>query len=121
VSEQRRLRRQAFGDAVRRVRGDASQEALGERAEWSRQAVNRLENGHSSSLLDDLWRLADGLGVPLSAVVQEAEDAIAGACSRCSHDPHPGTHCGVLIDCHCDYAPHGCVCPRPRSTACTTG
>ena len=34
-----------------------------------RQAINRIEQGHQSPLLDNLIRIADALGVPLAELV----------------------------------------------------
>lgn len=35
-----------------------------------RQAVNRIENGHASPLLDNLIRIADALNMPLADLVR---------------------------------------------------
>jgi len=64
-------RRRAVGDrirAARRIRG-LSQERLAELAGMDRQAINRIEQGHQSPILDNLIRIADALGVPLSELV----------------------------------------------------
>jgi transcriptional regulator with XRE-family HTH domain len=46
-----------------------SQEALAERAGIDRQAINRIELGHQSPILDTLIRIADALDVPLRDLV----------------------------------------------------
>lgn len=64
-------RRQAVGTSIRtarRARG-LSQERLAELAGMDRQAINRIEQGHQSALLDNLIRIADALGVPLAELV----------------------------------------------------
>ncbi len=65
-------RRRAIGDRIRVARRDArlSQEKLAELAGMDRQAVNRIELGHQSPLVDNLIRIADALGVPLSDLVR---------------------------------------------------
>lgn len=65
-------RRRAIGDRIRAARRDAklSQEKLAELAGLDRQAVNRIENGHQSPLVDNLIRIADALNVPLSDLVR---------------------------------------------------
>lgn len=67
-------RRRAIGDHIRTARREArprlSQEKLAERAGMDRQAINRIEQGHQSPLLDNLIRIADALGVPLADLVR---------------------------------------------------
>jgi transcriptional regulator with XRE-family HTH domain len=46
-----------------------TQETLAERAGLDRQAINRIEQGHASPVLDNLIRIADALGVPLRDLV----------------------------------------------------
>jgi transcriptional regulator with XRE-family HTH domain len=46
-----------------------TQERLAELAGLDRQAVNRIEQGHASPLLDTLILLADAVGVPLADLV----------------------------------------------------
>lgn len=65
-------RRRAVGDNVRaaRLQAKLTQEKLAELAGMDRQAINRIEQGHASPLLDNLIRIADALDVPLSELVQ---------------------------------------------------
>ena len=65
-------RRRAIGDRIREVRRERklSQERLAELAGLDRQAINRIEQGHASALLDNLIRIADALGVPLADLVR---------------------------------------------------
>jgi transcriptional regulator with XRE-family HTH domain len=35
-----------------------------------RQAINRIEQGHASPLLDNLFRIADALDIPLADLVR---------------------------------------------------
>lgn len=64
-------RRRAVGGNIRTARRAQrlSQERLAELAGIDRQAVNRIEQGHQSALLDNLIRIADALEVPLSELV----------------------------------------------------
>lgn len=54
------VRRRAIGDTIRaaRLEKNLSQEKLAELAGLDRQAVNRIEQGHQSPILDNLIRLA---------------------------------------------------------------
>jgi transcriptional regulator with XRE-family HTH domain len=65
-------RRRAIGDQIRAARREArlSQEKLAELAGMDRQAINRIEQGHQSPLVDNLIRIADALGVPLADLVR---------------------------------------------------
>lgn len=65
-------RRRAIGDQIRAARREAglSQEKLAELAGMDRQAINRIEQGHQSPLVDNLIRIADALDVPLSELVR---------------------------------------------------
>ncbi len=65
-------RRRALGDNLRAARKAAklSQEALAELAGLDRQAINRIEQGHQAALVDNLFRIADALGVPLADLVR---------------------------------------------------
>jgi transcriptional regulator with XRE-family HTH domain len=47
-----------------------TQEKLAELAGMDRQAVNRIEQGHASPLLDNLIRLADALDTALAELVR---------------------------------------------------
>ncbi|MEV0115896.1 helix-turn-helix transcriptional regulator [Streptomyces sp. NPDC050844] len=46
-----------------------TQETLAEMAGRDRQAINRIELGHASPMLDTLIRIADALDVPLRDLV----------------------------------------------------
>ncbi|WP_309029170.1 helix-turn-helix domain-containing protein [Streptomyces alfalfae] len=63
--------RRAVGERIRaaRLHANLTQEILGERAGLDRQAINRIEQGHASPLLDTLVRIADALDVPLRDLV----------------------------------------------------
>ena len=65
-------RRRVTGARIREARlyANLTQEKLAELAGMDRQAVNRIEQGHASPLLDNLIRLADALGVPLADLVR---------------------------------------------------
>ena len=67
-------RRRAIGNHIRAARREVrprlSQERLAELAGMDRQAINRIEQGHQSPLLDTLIRIADALGVPLAELVR---------------------------------------------------
>lgn len=65
-------RRRALGDRIRlerAIRG-LSQEKLAELATMDRQAINRIEQGHQSALVDNLFRIAWALDVPLARLVE---------------------------------------------------
>jgi transcriptional regulator with XRE-family HTH domain len=65
-------RRRAVGDRIRdaRLHATLTQEKLAELAGMDRQAINRIEQGHSSPILDNLIRIADALHVPLADLVR---------------------------------------------------
>jgi transcriptional regulator with XRE-family HTH domain len=65
----------ALGDAVRTLRRDRglSQEALAELAGLSGNYVGDAERGERNITVRAIWRLADGLGVPASELLREAE------------------------------------------------
>lgn len=65
-------RRRAIGARIRdaRIHVNLSQEKLADRAGMDRQAINRIEQGHQSPILDNLLRIADALGVPLAELVK---------------------------------------------------
>lgn len=65
-------RRRAIGDQIRAARRDANltQEKLAELAGLDRQSINRIEQGHQAAIIDNLIRIADALGVPLSDLVR---------------------------------------------------
>jgi transcriptional regulator with XRE-family HTH domain len=74
-------RRLAFGQVVR-IRRKAlglSQEKLAERAGCDRQSINRVENAAYSPSLDRVFRLADALGVSLSELFTDFDQADSSA------------------------------------------
>lgn len=66
------VRRRVIGDNIRSARREKglSQEKLAELAGMDRQAINRIEQGHQSAILDNLIRIADALGIPLADLVR---------------------------------------------------
>jgi transcriptional regulator with XRE-family HTH domain len=68
-------RHRALGDAIRALRTERglSQEELGESAGLSANYVGDTERGERNISVRALWQFADGLGVPASAVLREAE------------------------------------------------
>ena len=66
-------RRRAFGQRVRALRGDQelSQEALAERAGLHRTYVGSVERGERNVSLDNIYALADALGI-------DAQDLLRG-------------------------------------------
>jgi transcriptional regulator with XRE-family HTH domain len=77
-------RRHTIGQHIRAARMDANltQEALALAAGLDRQAINRIEQGHTSPLLDSLLRIADTLRVPLADLVRYDDPAGGGPVSR---------------------------------------
>ncbi|WP_326592886.1 helix-turn-helix transcriptional regulator [Streptomyces brevispora] len=65
-------RRRAVGDRIRAVRlhANLTQEAVSLRSGVSLASYNRIEQGHSSPMLDTLIRIADAIGVDLAALVR---------------------------------------------------
>jgi len=65
-------RRRVIGDRIRAARlyANLTQEKLAELAGMDRQTINRVEQGHQSPILDNLIRIADAIGVPLSDLVR---------------------------------------------------
>jgi transcriptional regulator with XRE-family HTH domain len=65
-------RRRAVGDRIRaaRLHANLTQEKLAELAGMDRQAINRIEQGHSSPILDNLIRIADALDTALTDLVR---------------------------------------------------
>ena len=65
-------RRRALGDRIREERNarQLSQEKLAELAGMDRQAINRIEQGHQSPIVDNLFRIARALDVPLADLVR---------------------------------------------------
>lgn len=58
-----KYRRMAFGLAIKslRLRARLSQEKLAFIAEVDRKTISRIENGHLSPSMDNLWAIADAL------------------------------------------------------------
>ena len=69
-------RRARFGDVVkeRRTELGLSQEDLAERCGFDRKSISRVETGAFSPSLDRVWRLADGLDLPISDLFAELGD-----------------------------------------------
>ena len=68
-------RHRALGDAVRvfrKARG-LTQESLGDRAGLTTNYVGDTERGERNVSIRALWQLADGLDVPASELLREAE------------------------------------------------
>ncbi|MGQ5576786.1 helix-turn-helix domain-containing protein [Streptomyces sp. ECR3.8] len=65
-------RRRLVGDRIRaaRTRAGLTQEMLAELAGLDRQAINRIEQAHSSPKLDNLFRIADALRIELADLVR---------------------------------------------------
>ncbi|MEV6313346.1 helix-turn-helix transcriptional regulator [Streptomyces sp. NPDC051840] len=65
-------RRRATGDRIRTARQVAglTQEQVALRIDMDRATYNRIEQGHSSPLLDSLIRIADAIGVDLADLVR---------------------------------------------------
>lgn len=65
-------RRRKVGDQIRRVRRhhNLTQLQVCERTGIDVATYSRIEQGHSSPLLDTLIRIADAIGVPLADLVR---------------------------------------------------
>lgn len=65
-------RRRAFGQRVRELRHQVglSQEALAHEAGLDRTYVGSVERGERNISLDNIWLLADTLGVPPSRLIE---------------------------------------------------
>lgn len=65
-------RRREVGEQIRRVREhhNLTQLEVCSRSGVDVAAYSRIEQGHSSPLLDTLIRIADAIGVPLADLVQ---------------------------------------------------
>ena len=68
-------RHRSLGLAVRRLREarDLTQESLADQAEMSTNYVGDAERGERNISVRALWLLADGLNVPASTLLVEAE------------------------------------------------
>ncbi|WP_405617674.1 helix-turn-helix domain-containing protein [Streptomyces sp. NBC_01511] len=66
-------RRRAIGDQIRAacLYAHLTQETVALRAGMGLVSYNRIEQAHSSPLLDTLIRIADAIGVPLAELVRE--------------------------------------------------
>lgn len=77
-------RHRALGDALRELRKarDLTQETLGDRSGLTTNYVGDTERGERNISVRALWQLAEGLGVPASELLREAErQANAGSVS----------------------------------------
>lgn len=70
--------RSAFGRRVREVRlsVDISQEELAHRSGLDRSYVGQVERGERNLTLENIYRLAEGLGVPAARLVVELNDLL---------------------------------------------
>ncbi len=68
-------RHRALGETIRalRIERGLSQEALGESAGLSANYVGDTERGERNVSVRALWQFADGLGVPASELLRDAE------------------------------------------------
>lgn len=68
-------RHRAFGDAIRALR-DArklTQEGMADLCKLTTNYVGDCERGERNPSLQALWQLAEGLGIPASELLREAE------------------------------------------------
>ena len=72
-ASKRRPARERFGIALRqaRLRLEISQEELAARAGMHRTYVGQVESGQRNVAIDNLEKLADAVGVPLSEMLAE--------------------------------------------------
>lgn len=65
-------RRRVVGGQIRaaRLRANLTQETVAGRAGMDRATYNRIEQGHSSPLLDSLILIADAIGADLAELVR---------------------------------------------------
>jgi transcriptional regulator with XRE-family HTH domain len=68
-------RHRAFGDAIRALRDERglTQESLADRCGLTTNYVGDAERGERNVSIRALWQLADGLGIPASEILREAE------------------------------------------------
>lgn len=68
-------RRRALGERIRIARRAAglTQQQLGESVDLSRVTVGNVEGGLYATTIDTLWLISDAVGVPLAALVAQAE------------------------------------------------
>ena len=76
-------RHRALGDALRELRKahDLTQETLGDRSGLTTNYVGDTERGERNVSVRALWQLADGLGIPASELLREAERQVQQAAS----------------------------------------
>ena len=69
----------SIGQAIRQVREDRqiSQETLAAAAGLDRSYVSSVENGKRNVSIENLNRIAEGLGVSMTEVMQLAEDRMS--------------------------------------------
>lgn len=70
--------RAAFGRRVREVRlaREISQEELAHRSGLDRSYVGQVERGERNLTLESIYKLAEGLGVPIAELVSELNEAL---------------------------------------------
>lgn len=70
--------RAAFGRRLREVRlaAEISQEEMAHRSGLDRSYVGQVERGERNLTLENIYRLAEGLGVPTASLVVELNDAL---------------------------------------------
>ncbi len=68
----------ALGNAIRQVREDRglSQERLAELADLHRTYVSSVELGHRNISFENIYRIANALGVSMTELVQLCEDRL---------------------------------------------
>jgi XRE family transcriptional regulator, regulator of sulfur utilization len=68
-------RHRAFGDAIRVLRNERglTQEALADLCGLTTNYVGDAERGQRNISIRALWQLADGLGIPASELLRDAE------------------------------------------------
>ena len=76
--ERDRARTLAIGRRVRELRTGQgiTQETLAERARVHRAVIGFVERGEREPGVSLVWRLADGLGVSLAALLESIEDTV---------------------------------------------
>ncbi|HZC54300.1 MAG TPA: helix-turn-helix transcriptional regulator [Mycobacterium sp.] len=84
-------RRAAFGSRVRALRTERgwSQERLAHQAGLDRTYVGSVERGERNIALDNIWLLADTLGVtpPTSSARTDSTPPLPCTCARPAHRP----------------------------------
>ncbi|TFW13334.1 XRE family transcriptional regulator [Massilia arenosa] len=74
----RKAIRQAFGDRVREVRHakGLSQEELALRAGVDRSYLGQVERGERNLTLENIYRIAEGLGVPPGGLIGQLDQSL---------------------------------------------